>query len=110
MNGLYEFTEANFKSEVEEYKGVSVVDFWAPWCVPCKMQAPVLDQLIEEYKDAAVKVGKVNIDENTALAGNFAVMSIPTVLIFKDGKPVDKTVGVASLQTLKKKIDSALSK
>ena len=109
MDGLYDFTEANFKDEVEGYDGVSVVDFWAPWCGPCKMQAPAVGQIAEEYKDASVKVGKVNVDENTALAGKFAVMSIPTVIIFKNGNPVDKTVGVAALQTLKKKIDKALA-
>jgi thioredoxin 1 len=91
-------TDASFKTEVAN--GVTLVDFWAPWCGPCKMIAPVLDELSEEIAGQA-KVAKVNVDENGESAGTFGVMSIPTLILFKDGQPVDKVVGFQSKEALK---------
>ena len=89
------FTKSDFEKVVMEGKGVVLVDFWASWCGPCRMVAPIIDQLAEEY-EGKVTVGKVNVDEESALASEFAVVSIPTIIIFKDGKQVEKLVGVRS--------------
>ena len=87
------FTKADFEKVVMEGKGVVLVDFWASWCGPCRMVGPIIEQLAEEY-EGKVTVGKVNVDEESALASEFAVVSIPTIIIFKDGKQVEKLVGV----------------
>lgn len=89
------FTKADFEKVVMEGKGVVLVDFWASWCGPCRMVGPIIEQLAEEY-EGKVTVGKVNVDEESALASEFAVVSIPTIIIFKDGKQVEKLVGVRS--------------
>ena len=87
--------KADFEKEVMQGTGVVLVDFWASWCGPCRMVGPIIDQLAEEYA-GKVTVGKVNVDEESALASEFAVVSIPTIIIFKDGKQVEKLVGVRS--------------
>ncbi|AEI14560.1 MULTISPECIES: thioredoxin [Flexistipes] len=87
------FTEENFQKEVLESDIPVVVDFWAVWCGPCKMLAPTLDQVSAEFEGKA-KVGKVNVDENQQLAAQYGIMSIPTVMIFKDGKVVEQFIGV----------------
>ncbi|CAM3046869.1 thioredoxin [Paenibacillus sediminis] len=92
-------TDQTFTSEVEG-SGTVVVDFWAPWCGPCKMLAPILEDLATEVGDS-VKIAKVNVDDNPESASRFGVMSIPTLIFFKDGQPVDKVVGVNSKETLK---------
>ncbi len=86
-------SQDNFKSEVLESKVPVLVDFWAPWCAPCKMAEPVLEELNEEYKD--LRIMKVNVDDEPQLASEYGVMSIPTVILFKDGKIVDQMVGFA---------------
>jgi thioredoxin 1 len=86
------FTKDNFEKEVLKAKEPVMVDFFAPWCGPCKMAGPVMDELAGEYKGKAV-IGKVNVDEERELAGKYGVMSIPTVIIFKDGKEVEKKMG-----------------
>jgi thioredoxin 1 len=91
-------TDDTFKSEVEG-AGTVLVDFWAPWCGPCKMIAPVLEELDQELN--AVKIAKVNVDENPESPSRFGVMSIPTLIVFKDGQPVDKVVGFQSKDALK---------
>lgn len=89
-----QFTDADFITSVEQFKGVAVVDFWASWCGPCLMVAPVIEELAEEYSnDSSVTVGKVNVDECRETAGKYGIMSIPTVMIFKDGKVVETIVG-----------------
>ena len=92
------FNKENFKSEVEEYKGTTIVDFYADWCGPCKMMSPVIDKIAEENKE--IKVGKVNCDDERDLATRFNVMSIPTILIFKDGKLLKTFVGVTPKETI----------
>lgn len=96
-------TDQSFTSEVEG-QGTVLVDFWAPWCGPCKMIAPVLEQLDQEIGEQ-VKIAKVNVDDNPESASRFGVMSIPTLILFKDGQPVDKIVGLQSKDALKAVIE-----
>lgn len=94
-----ELNEKNFKDEIKE--GVVLVDFWAPWCGPCKMQGPIIDELAKELESKdGVKVSKLNVDENQATAQEFNVMSIPTLKIFKDGQVVEEMVGLQSKDSL----------
>lgn len=92
-------SDQSFVNEVEG-QGTVVVDFWAPWCGPCKMLAPILEELSTELGDS-VKIAKLNVDENPETASRFGVMSIPTLIFFKDGQPVDKVVGLNSKDSLK---------
>lgn len=87
-----EITDATFSQEISE--GLVLVDFWAPWCGPCRMQAPILDQLSQQYDETELKITKLNVDDNPQTAASFGVMSIPTLLFFKDGELVEKRVGV----------------
>lgn len=98
-------TKDNFTQSIES--GVSLVDFWAPWCGPCKMQLPIVEELSSELQGQAV-IGKINVDEEPELASQFGVMSIPTLILFKDGQPVDKMVGLQSKDALKSKISNQL--
>lgn len=89
-----EITQDNFQATVLDVKGKLVlVDFWAPWCGPCQMQGPIIDELAGEIADKAV-IGKVNVDDNQELAGKYGIMSIPALIIFKDGEVVENMVGV----------------
>lgn len=92
-------TRDNFEAEVTEFKGTVLVDFWASWCMPCKMLSPVVDEVAEEVTSA--KVAKVNVDEQQSLAARFNVMSIPTLIVFKDGKEVRRSVGVMPKEAVK---------
>lgn len=98
-------TEDNFETEVLKSNVPVLVDFWAPWCGPCRSMAPIIDDLAKEF-DGKVKIGKVNVDENRNLAGNYGVMSIPTLIFFKDGQNVGQLVGYTAKSALVKKIDS----
>ncbi len=91
--------ESNFQKEVIESKTPVFVDFWAPWCGPCRMVGPIVSQLATKY-EGTVKVGKVDVDENTDLAESFNVSSIPTMIMFKDGKAVAQRVGGANMAIL----------
>ncbi|WP_334076130.1 MULTISPECIES: thioredoxin [Paenibacillus] len=92
-------SDQTFNNEVEG-QGIVLVDFWAPWCGPCKMIAPILEELDGEIGDS-VKIAKVNVDDNPESASRFGVMSIPTLILFKDGQPVDKVVGLNPKDKLK---------
>lgn len=89
---VIELNEVNFEHEVEKSKELTLVDFWAPWCGPCKMLSPIVDEIAEERND--VKVCKVNVDEEQVLAAKFGVMSIPTLILFKNGNIINKIIGV----------------
>jgi len=99
-----EFTDQNFDQEVIKSTKVTLVDFWAPWCGPCQMMGPIVEELAGEMGDKA-KIGKLNVDENPATAQTFSVMSIPTLLVFKDGKVVQKFIGVQSKEALKEALE-----
>ena len=91
-DNIVEFTDENFDAEVLQSSVPVLVDFWATWCAPCKAIAPVLDQLADEY-DSKIKIGKVNVDENPAIPGQYGVRGIPTLILFQDGQIVDQLVG-----------------
>lgn len=100
---LVKATDANFDEQIKE--GVSLVDFWAPWCGPCKMIAPVLEDLAKDVEGKA-NIVKLDVDENQATAAKYEVMSIPTLIVFKDGEVVDKVVGFQP----KEQLEQVLSK
>ena len=101
-------TDANFKEEVLESKIPVLVDFWASWCGPCRMMAPTIEELANDY-DGKAKIGKLNTEENMATTGEYGIISIPTIIIYKDGKPVDQIIGVVSKDVIAKKIDAVLA-
>lgn len=100
---ITELDSSNFEAAVSEGSAPVVVDFWAPWCGPCKAIAPILEELAEELGDA-VKICKVNVDNNSDIAGKYEIRAIPTILIFKDGQVADTVVGLSSKEDLKAKI------
>ena len=105
MAKYIELTSANLEATINE--GVSLVDFWAPWCGPCRMIAPVIEELAEEF-DGKAKICKVNTDEEQDIAVKFGIRSIPTIMFFKDGEMVDQIVGAQSKQALADKINQYL--
>jgi thioredoxin 1 len=102
MAGLGEVNDNNFKAEVLDAKGKVLVDFWAPWCGPCKMQTPILERLAQSGIGA--KIVKLNTDENPATAQKFSINSIPTLILFSDGKEAERMVGVQPESVLKQKL------
>ena len=100
-------TDSDFQKEVLEADTPVLVDFWAEWCVPCKMVAPVLDELAQEY-DGKVKFTKLDVDSSPQIAVRYGVRSIPTLLVFKGGSPVDQVVGAVPKAVIKKRLDSAI--
>ncbi len=105
MGKYIELTNENFEATTNE--GVALVDFWAPWCGPCRMISPVIEELAEEF-DGKAKICKVNTDEQQDLSMKFGVRSIPTIIFMKDGEVVDTMVGAASKQAFADKINSLL--
>ena len=104
---LVEVTDANFGETVEGVDGLAMVDFWAAWCGPCRMVAPVIEQLADEY-DGRLKVGKLDVDANQKTASRFNIRSIPSILFFKDGQHVDTVVGAVPKPQLERKIQEHL--
>ena len=100
-----EFTDQNFEQEVLRSDVSVLVDFWAPWCGPCQMMGPIVEELAREMGDKA-KVGKLNVDENGEISSKFGIMSIPAIKIFKDGEVVKEFVGVQSKENLKKELEA----
>jgi thioredoxin 1 len=100
--------DGSWDTEVMKASGLVMVDFWAVWCGPCQMVAPLVDELATEYA-GKLKVMKLNTDENPEIAGRYQVMSIPTILFFKDGKPVEKLIGARPKRQFKELIDSLLA-
>ena len=103
---IKEITDLNFSEVLSEGKPL-IVDFWAPWCGPCKMMHPVIDEIEKEYEGRLV-VGKLNVDENDATCADYRIMSIPSILFFRDGKEVDRVVGACPKAQLQKHIDAIL--
>jgi thioredoxin 1 len=101
-------TDSNFASEVRK-NPLMIVDFWAPWCGPCRMVSPIIEQLAREYS-GKVTVGKVNVDENQRIASAFGIQSIPTLMIFKNGKAVDIIIGAVPKSQIEMKLKLQLSK
>jgi thioredoxin 1 len=102
-----EFTDANFQSNVLESDKLSLIDFWAEWCGPCRAIGPVVEELSKEY-NGKVNVGKVNVDQNPNLSMNYGITSIPAILFIKGGKVVDKQIGAVPKSVLDKKIQAHL--
>ena len=97
-----QITDANFKELVNGNKPV-IVDFWAEWCGPCRMISPIVEELAQEYEETAI-IGKMNVDENDEIPGEFGIRSIPTILFFKEGVLIDRLVGAASKNAIEEKI------
>jgi thioredoxin 1 len=105
MSGTYlAATDKNFSSEILESEKVALVDFWATWCGPCMQLGPVIEELAGDYADRAV-IAKLNVDENPATAAQYGIRSIPSLLIFKNGKVVDQLLGAVPKNQISKKID-----
>lgn len=100
-------TDQNFQEEVKNSSVPILVDFWAEWCAPCRMIAPVLDEMADEY-EGKIKIGKLNVDDNRSIAAQYGVMSIPTLILFKDGEMVEQMVGAQPKENLAKVIQSVL--
>ena len=98
-------TDATFDGEIAAGSSI-IVDFWAPWCGPCRMVGPVIDEIASEHGDK-VTVGKVNVDENPAIAQKYGIMSIPTIILFKDGEPAKKVIGARSKADFLKEFELA---
>jgi thioredoxin len=103
MSNAMTVTDTNFEQEVEKHEGLTIVDFWATWCAPCRMVAPILDQLAVDYADK-VKVTKLDVDANIKTASRFNVRSIPTLLFFKGGKVVDQIIGAVPRTHIESKL------
>lgn len=104
----FEFTDNNFQKEALENDTLTVVDFWAEWCGPCRAIGPVIEDLSKHYS-GKVKIGKLNVDLNPSVSMNYGITSIPAILFFKNGQVVDKQIGAAPRPVLEKKIESHLN-
>ena len=104
MSNLREFTEENFDEEVLNSEQAVLVDFWAPWCGPCRMVGPVVEELANDYS-GKIKVGKINVDINPSLAEKYKVMTIPTIAVFKNGNMIDKIIGARPKSEFSKLIE-----
>ena len=108
MGELINLTDDNFQKEVKESSVPVLVDFWAVWCAPCRMVAPYIEEIAKEYGDG-IKVGKLDVDSNQKTAAEFGIRSIPSLLIFKDGKVAEQIIGAVPKKEIIKKVESVLS-
>jgi thioredoxin 1 len=106
--GINELDKDTFQKNVIDAQKPVLVDFWAPWCGPCRAVGPIVEELAQEYS-GKVEFGKVNVDNVPTIASNYGVMSIPTLIMFKDGKPVEQVIGYKPKNELKKLLDNALT-
>lgn len=103
----FEFTDTNFQEKVLDNKGVAVIDFWAEWCGPCRLIAPIIEELANEY-DGKALIGKLDVDNNPEVSMKYGIRSIPTILILKDGEIVEKHVGTTTKANLEQKLAAHL--
>ncbi len=101
-------TDQNFVEQIIKSKDIALVDFWAPWCGPCRLQGPIIEELNKEFEGKPVKIGKLNVDENPETAQHYNVMSIPTLVIFKNGQVVEMMTGLRSKEDLSEKLNNLL--
>lgn len=104
---MVDITDQNFAEEVLKSDVPVLVDFWAEWCMPCRIVGPIVEELAGDYS-GKLKVGKLNVDQNGQTASSFGIMSIPTIMIFKNGQPVKQMIGAQSKENFKKEIDAVL--
>ncbi len=102
---VFEVTDQNFGDEIENSAGLTSIDFWAAWCGPCQMVAPIVADLAKEYQEQGLRVGKLDVDQNPSTASKFGIRSIPSILFFKDGKHVDTVVGAVPKPFLEAKVN-----
>ncbi len=107
MAEVVEITDENFEEKIAGSEGAALVDFWAPWCGPCRMMHPIIEKLAEEFEGRAI-IARCNVDENPSLAARFGITAIPTLIIFKNGQSSDMLIGVTSLDSLKERIEANL--
>jgi thioredoxin 1 len=107
-DAIAEITDGNFADEIETGEGLYMVDFWAAWCGPCRLVAPIVSDLADDYRDKGLRVGKLDVDTNPKTAVRFAVRSIPSILFFKNGELVDQVVGAVPRHHLEDKITQHL--
>lgn len=103
------FTDANFESEVLKSSSPVFVDFWAPWCGPCQMMGPIIEELAKEYEGKNIKIGKCNVDDNPNMPGQYEVLNIPTFIVFKNGQAVDKLIGGQQKEKVKEFIEKNIA-
>ncbi len=102
---VFEVTDLNFGDEIESSSGLTIIDFWAAWCGPCRMVAPIVAELAEDYSEQGLRVGKLDVDTNPQTASKFGIRSIPSILFFKDGNHVDTVVGAVPKPFLEAKVN-----
>ena len=102
---IMQFTDQNFKQEVEENEGLILVDFSASWCAPCKLMEPIIEELIQEYQDKDIQIGSLDVEASQQTAQKYNIMGIPTIILFKHGKIVEQITGYQDKEALKQLID-----